>query len=128
MPVKLMPKPEKLPALIGLLYVREALQLEDQMVQQGLYPVTQVASGQSSLRSNTSKVKNLTRLGRSINMPDNHCKLVVTIGITVTDGVAIVCEFPIPDPGGGKPAPPPPPPGGGIQCACPGDPGTGVWA
>jgi len=61
LPVRAMLKSEELPALVGLLYVPEAFQLQGQTVQKGIYPVhaCRIASLQSSLQSSSGKLARL---------------------------------------------------------------------
>ena len=67
LPVRIMPKPEELPALVGLLYVPEAFQLQGQTLQKGVYPVhaRQIVSLQSSLQSSSGKLARLRAITSS---------------------------------------------------------------
>jgi hypothetical protein len=71
-PVKLMPKPEALPALIGLLYVQETIRLESHIVQRGY---TQCATFKPALvikqdlltgPGESCLTKSVTGIGRSV--------------------------------------------------------------
>ncbi len=78
-PVKHMPQSlEELPALVGLLYVRETVNLDGQILQRGLYPVIHTNRVDSTEESPQSKAGELGDLRRPIPLHEAGCYNYVT--------------------------------------------------